>query len=218
MRKAVCVLSGGLDSTVSLALARKQRVNVKQCLFFDYGQQSAKREENAARRIARFYNVPFNKIKLDWLKEICKTSLVNTGKKIPSVAVNDLDKKKVTTKSAKAAWVPNRNGVFINVAAAVAESIGADLIITGFNAEEAQTFPDNTKEYADVVTKSLSLSTLVRAKVKSFTQNLTKKDIVRIGRKLGAPLHLTWSCYRGNAKPCMMCESCQRAKRAFNHE
>ena len=121
----------------------------------------------------------------------------------------------VEGETARAVWIPNRNGVFLNIAACFAEALEADLIIAGFNAEEAATFPDNSPPFVRAINRAFAFSTLRRPRVKSYTEKMTKREIVVLGRKLGVPLDLVWSCYRGGAKPCGRCESCARLRRAM---
>ncbi len=205
--KAVAILSGGLDSTVSLAAAREE-MDVVLALTFDYGQRAAMRECDASRKIARLYRIPHRVISLPWLSRITDTALVNRRAALP--------RNEMSTRSAKAVWVPNRNGVFIEVSAAHAESLGAARLVTGFNREEAATFPDNSGAYMRAVSRALSYSTANGVRVVSFTGRLDKRGIVRLGRRLGAPLHLVWPCYEGGRRWCGTCESCLRSLRALD--
>jgi len=204
--KAVAILSGGLDSTVSLAAAVR-RMDLVLALTFDYGQRAARREREASVRIARSYGVPHRVIAIPWLAGLTRTALVNRKAKLP--------RHEMSEQSAKAVWVPNRNGVFIEVAAAHAESLGATRLVTGFNREEAATFPDNSPAYVRAVNSALSFSTANGVRVVSFTGSLDKRGIVRLGRRLGAPLDLIWPCYEGGRAWCRECESCLRSLRAF---
>jgi 7-cyano-7-deazaguanine synthase len=122
----------------------------------------------------------------------------------------------MSVRSAKAVWVPNRNGVFIEIAAAHAESLGATRLITGFNKEEAVTFPDNSPQYVAAVNRALLFSTANGVRVVSYTGALEKKGIVRLGRRLGAPLKHIWPCYEGGRAWCRRCESCLRSLRALD--
>jgi len=205
MRKSIVLLSSGLDSTVSLAQAvRKTRVIL--ALTFDYGQKAAKQEIIAAKKIAKHYKIEHKIIKLDWLAQLTKTALVNKNKNIPKY------KGKST---ASAVWVPDRNLIFISIAAAFAETMGADLVITGFNREEAKEFPDNSSAFVSLLNKTLKFSTLKHPKVISYTQDLDKQGIVKLAIKVGAPLHLVYSCYEGRKRMCDRCESCVRFKDAL---
>jgi 7-cyano-7-deazaguanine synthase len=203
----VAILSGGLDSTVSLAVAAK-RMNVLLALTFDYGQRAAKRERAAAGKIARHYRIPHRVIAVPWLADLTGTALVNRRAALP--------RNEMSVRSAKAVWVPNRNGVFIEIAAAHAESMGATRLITGFNREEAVTFPDNSPEYVDAVNRALSYSTANGVRVVSFTADLDKPQIVALGRRLDAPLKHIWPCYEGGRTWCGECESCLRSLRAIH--
>jgi 7-cyano-7-deazaguanine synthase len=147
-------------------------------------------------------------IAIPWLAGLTGTALVNRKAKLP---VNEMSER-----SAKAVWVPNRNGVFIEIAAAHAESLGATRLITGFNKEEAVTFPDNSPAYVNAVNKALSFSTANGVRVVSFTGTLEKKGIVNLGRRLNAPLKFIWPCYEGGRRWCGECESCLRSLRALH--
>lgn len=214
MKKSIVLLSGGLDSAVNLAEAcRKTKVIL--ALTFDYGQRAARSEIGAARKISRYFGIEHQTIKLPWLADITTTALVNPAQKIPRLGKNQLNIRQLTLKTAKQVWVPNRNAVFINIAAAFAESLGAQLIVTGFNAEEGATFPDNSPSFVSAINQTLKWSTLSMPRVISYTQNLNKPSIVKRGIKLKTPLTYIYSCYFAGGKMCGQCESCQRVKRAF---
>jgi 7-cyano-7-deazaguanine synthase len=211
----ILLLSGGLDSVVNCAIAVEQGPVVL-ALTFDYGQHAAAREIAAADSVAAHYAIPHRVIPLPWMKEITASALVAKDLSLPELDEGDLSDASKTKKSARAVWVPNRNGVFIEIAAAFAEALEADRIVTGFNREEAETFPDNTEAYLSAVTASLSYSTLRRVHVLSYTANLEKKDIVRTGMEHNVPFDRIWSCYLGREKMCGRCESCRRFKRAIS--
>ncbi len=206
--KGVAILSGGLDSTVSLAAAVR-RMDVVLALTFDYGQRAARREREASAAIARRFRLPHRLVGIPWLGPLTRTALVNRRAALP--------RHEMSRRSAAAVWVPNRNGVFIEIAAAHAESLGAGRLVTGFNREEAATFPDNSKPYVRAVNRALSFSTATGVRVVSFTADLDKGAIVRMGRKLGAPLDLIWPCYEGGRAWCRACESCLRSLRALGN-
>ena len=132
---AVILLSGGLDSLVSLGLVRDEYDEML-ALTFNYGQKSFNNESEASEKICNYYGIKREVITLDWLKKITNTALV-ADKEIPA-NIEDY------TKSMKAVWVPNRNGLFLNIAACYADSYGYRDIIIGANKEEAATFSDNT--------------------------------------------------------------------------
>jgi len=213
--KSVIVLSGGLDSMVSLHSAFSE-TKVELVLTFNYGQRAAAQEIKASKLLAQHYGLPHTIIELPWLKAITNTALVNTKTALPALGETELDDVHgKNLDSAKAVWVPNRNGVFINIAAAHAESLGAGLVVVGFNREEAATFPDNSPEFMKAANGSLSFSTQNLVEVKSYVSELTKTEIVQHALEQKMPLQYIWSCYQGHARMCWKCESCLRLKRAL---
>jgi len=207
--KGIVLLSGGLDSTVSLHIA-KEKTNIVLGVTFDYGQKAAKQEIKAAKAIAKHYKIKHKIIELPWLEEITHTALVKKDQPVPIIKKTDLLNNKITDKSAKSVWVPNRNGIFINIAAAYAESMKVRFVVTGFNSEEATTFPDNTLPFVNSIQKSLWFSTLNHVRVISYVQKLNKKQITKLAKEKNIPTNLCWSCYLGGEKPCGKCESCVR--------
>ena len=117
--------------------------------------------------------------------------------------------------SLDAVWVPNRNGVFINIGAAFAESYHCEYVVTGFNREEAGEFPDNSAEYVSRASDALALSTRDGVTVASFTLDLSKVEIIRLGVDLRAPLSIVWSCHLGGEHMCGRCLSCRKLAAAL---
>lgn len=214
-QKAVVLLSGGLDSLVSLGITLEE-FEVSLVLLFNYGQRSFEKERMAVERICKHYNLPFKQLDLEWLKEITTTSLVNVDTLLPEYTVENIDSSADNLKSsAKAVWVPNRNGVMLNIAAAFAESLGCEAVVFGANAEEASTFPDNSKSFADKLTESLSYSTSNGVRVYVPLAEKTKSEIVAMSIEKTIPLEIVWSCYARSDRHCGKCESCVRLKRAL---
>ncbi len=211
MKNAVILMSGGLDSIAAAGFPQSE-YRISLALTFDYGQKAVLRELKAASDICRYYNIEHKTIKLDWLKEITKSALV-AEENVP-------DSKLGTIESAKAVWVPNRNGLFLNIAAAYADSFGFDYIIFGANKDEGMTFSDNTEEFRRNITKVFETSTLSKPKVIAPLINYTKNDIVKIAIENNMPLNLIWSCYVSGEIHCGVCESCQHLKKALiaNHK
>ena len=192
--KSIILLSGGLDSLACLAMTR-EKYNCELAITFDYGQKALDKEIDASKKICEFYNVEHKIIKLDFLKEITKTALVS-DKEVPQ----DYDM--------KAVWVPNRNGLFLNIAGSFADSYGYNYIIIGANKEEGQTFPDNTLEFAKRVEAEFEYSTLIQPKILIPLIDMDKEEIVKKVIELNAPLENVHSCYLGGEKNCGKCESC----------
>jgi len=216
---AVVLLSGGLDSAANLALAARESGDGSAVLALTirYGQRAAEREVQAARALSGHYGVSHEVIDLPWLGVLGGSALTDPGAAVPTIANDRLDDRALTEQTARAVWVPNRNGVLIHVAAAVAERQGAGRIVVGFNREEAATFPDNSKDYLDCATRALEMSTANHVRVSSYTVDLDKREIVARLRKLSKPFpfELVWSCYHGGPKACGACESCRRYARAI---
>ena len=208
MTKSLILLSGGLDSLVSLGLKREE-YNITAALTFDYGQKSAAQEVETSKKICDYYNVEHIVIALDWLKNITKTSLVSSD----SVPVGaELDS---PSDSAKKVWVPNRNGLFLNIAGSYADSYGFEYIFIGANREEAETFPDNTAEFIDAVNSEFLYSTMVHTKIVAPLINFNKNDIVKRALDAASPLEFTRSCYKNANGHCGECESCIRLMNAL---
>jgi len=212
---AIVLLSGGLDSAVNLKRADDD-TGVALALTFDYGQRAAARENAAAAAMCRRMALPHCLVRLPWMASLRASALTNPAADLPPVTAQQLDQPRVTSgQTARAVWVPNRNGAFIAIAAAYAEALEADRVVVGFNAEEAATFADNSPEFVAATNRALQYSTRSRVQVVSYTQHLQKVDIVRLGREIGAPIDLVWSCYQGGDEHCGQCESCARLERAL---
>ena len=215
IRKSIILLSGGLDSTVAFKKALDE-TDLVLAITFDYGQRAAEKERTSSSSICSRYGVRHEVVELSWLTAITTTALVDRKQSLPGLESAQLDGEGgATYESARKVWVPNRNGVFINIAAAYAESLGADIVVTGFNIEEAATFPDNSPQFIAAINGALSFSTLNKVQLISPTSGLNKAEIVALGQEINAPLDLLWSCYEGGERMCGLCESCMRLKRAL---
>ena len=213
-RKAVVLLSSGLDSSVNLFEAA-ERDEVILALTFDYGQKAAKKEIEHAGKLATYLKVPHKVLALPWFKDFNKSSLLVDSEAVPTGSSVNIQSHEQSLQTAKSVWVPNRNGIFLNIGAAFAEALGAQIVIPGFNAEEATTFPDNSEAFIQQLTTSLSYSTANHVQVECYTVKLQKTEIVKKGQGLNMPWHLLWPCYFSKEKWCGECESCLRSKRAF---
>lgn len=213
-KKAVILLSSGLDSVVSLAMAEQQGYTIELALTVDYGQKAAERELQRAKNICKHYKIEHKTLDIRSMMQGINSGLAQDGK-IPSIDEDQLDNLVVAKETAKQVWVPNRNGLLINIAAMYAENLDCRWVITGFNKEEAATFPDNTSEFVDAVNHALSYSTSNQVQVISLTQAFDKKQIVSKAIELQVPIALIWSCYYGDQDMCGECESCKRFKRAL---
>ena len=212
MKKAIAVLSGGLDCTVATSVYSKDYEI--HAITFNYGQKSFTQELKASQKICEKMGFEHHVIELDWLSKISNSSL-NTADDIPEVDMDDLDDLEKSTQTADSVWVPARNTVFTSIAASYAESIGAEIIIVGWDKEEANTFPDNSKEYLESFNSLLKIASPINIEIKAPAIDLNKNEIVQLGIEVNAPMELSYSCYKGNEKHCGVCESCMRRKRGF---
>lgn len=215
MQKGMALLSAGLDSSVAVAIARSEGFDINLALTFDYGQRAAANEVFRAKKLSEFWSIPHRTLQVPLFLEPQSSGLLKTNSPLPNPSLNDLDNPISAQKSAQAVWVPNRNGIFLEIAAAVAEQAHVDRLIVGFNIEEAQTFPDNSQNYLEAINQALYFSTSNHVQVVSPTLSLNKTEIVRKALELEVPLHFIWSCYETGDLMCGKCESCMRLKRGL---
>jgi len=202
---AVVLASGGLDSTVALTLAQRD-YEIRIVLFFDYGQRALESERASVLALANYFGLPFREVDITWLEDLAPKGMrvsVGDSESGPLNSVDDV-------------WIPNRNGVFLNVAAGFAERYGCSAVVTGFNREEAAEFPDNSRAYVDRVNEALSYSTRGAVRVESPTIDLSKREIILKGIEARAPLSVIWSCYRSGPRMCGDCASCRRLRAALD--
>lgn len=209
-------MSSGLDSTVNFYEALSEnKEGVLLCLTLDYGQRAAAQEIRHAKAICEKEGIPHKVLDVRWFSDFTKTSLVSQKMDVPlEVKIESLSD---SQQSAKVVWVPNRNGILLNIAAGFAEGLGADTVIVGFNKEEGATFPDNTQDFIDKANEALRYSTSNHVQVKCYTTELDKIQIVKRAKELGVDLNLIWPCYFGGEKICEKCESCLRYLRAVKN-
>ncbi len=198
MNKAIVLLSGGLDSFVALDIACK-KYNVVMALTFDYGQKAFSEECIASKKIADKYNIEHKIIKLEFLKEITKNSLT--------------DEKQTNFNELKSVWVPNRNGLFLNIAACFCDSQDIDYIVFGANKEEGRDFTDNRKEYNEISNEYFMYSTMKHPKVIAPCCDMDKVDLVNYMIDNNLSFELIKSCYENikntGKKHCSNCMSCK---------
>lgn len=211
---SVVLLSAGLDSTVNFYAALND-TDIALALTFNYGQKAALKEISCAKKIAEDNKIKHQVVELPWLKDLGKSSLTHDNLAVPTGKNVVIDNIKVSEVTAKAVWVPNRNGVFLNIAASFAESLGAEVIVPGFNREEAITFPDNSLDFIRATRKSFGYSTANKIDIQCYTIAMSKIEIVDLGKKLLVPFENIWPCYQAKDRWCGECESCKRSKRAF---
>jgi 7-cyano-7-deazaguanine synthase len=208
-RLAVCLVSGGMDSCVTAAAAKREGCEL--CfLHISYGQLTEARERRAFEEIADFYQVEHRMaVSIEHLAKIGGSSLTDA-----SVPVSDAD---IGSTEIPTSYVPFRNAHLLSIAASWAEVIGAERIYIGAVAEDSSGYPDCRPEFFTAFDKVIETGTRPETKIEIFTPviHLRKSEIVSLGIMLGAPLHLTWSCYRGTEAACGKCDSCALRLRGF---
>lgn len=212
-KKAVVLLSGGLDSTTALYWAKSKGYDCA-ALAVHYGQRHS-RELRAARAVAKRAGVPLleTAFTLPWLGG---SSLTNRKMKIPEIALAKIGGGRIPS-----TYVPGRNTIFLSLAVSLADAIGAELIVIGANALDYSGYPDCRPPFLDAFSKVAKLGTKRGTeqrkplKVLAPLLRLDKKGIVRMAERVGAPLALTWSCYAGGSRPCGRCDSCQLRAKGF---
>ncbi len=206
-KRAVCLISGGMDSFVSAAIAKKSGYKIF-CLTVNYNQK-AKKEIEASKKVAKFLKCEKHLI-LNFDFSWVKSALTKRKIKIPEKSKNKIPP----------TYVPARNTIFLSISLAYAETIDADAIFIGVNSVDYSGYPDcrpifikNFQKLVDVATKKTVEGGKI--KIEAPLLNLSKDEIVKKGIELGLDFSITWSCYRNTKKPCGKCDSCRLRKIAF---
>ncbi|HUP69588.1 MAG TPA: 7-cyano-7-deazaguanine synthase QueC [Acidimicrobiales bacterium] len=209
MTTGLVVLSGGLDSTVCLALARDQHETLL-AVTFDYGQRH-RIELGRAATLAGLYGAEHLVVRLD-LSAWGGSALTDSRIAVPAAADGG--------GGIPVTYVPGRNLIFLSVATGIAEARGADAVYLGVNALDYSGYPDCRPEFIEAfrAVAALGLKRGVEGNpvdIRTPLIDKTKAEIVGVGRRLGAPLHLTWSCYGAGPLPCRQCEACSLRTKGF---
>jgi 7-cyano-7-deazaguanine synthase len=209
MKKAIVLLSGGLDSATILYYAKRNGFT-PYCLIFEYGQRHRK-EILRAKRIATHARCRYQlmKIALPWQG----SSLLDKSMRLPRQRTIDVKKIPST-------YVPARNIIFLSFAASYAEAIGAGAIFIGANAIDYSGYPDCRPQFFKAYQAALARGSKAGIEGKALKIHAplihkTKEQIIKMGLKLKVPYHLTWSCYQGGTRPCGTCDSCLLRKKGF---
>ena len=213
MSEAIVLLSGGLDSTTALAMAKEKGYEII-ALTFDYGQKH-RRELDSAKKIAKHFKVKEHVvIPLD-LGKLLQSSLTQKSIAIPEGRSED-----EMASGIPSTYVPARNIVFLSIASSIAESRGAESVFIAVNAVDFSGYPDCTPEFIAAFQKAVDVGTKAGRtgkgiRIETPLIDLSKAQIVREAFRLKVPLELTWSCYKGGRRACGKCDSCQLRLRGF---
>lgn len=202
-KKAVCLISGGLDSTVSTAMAIDKGYEPI-FLFIKYGQKTVEKEEWCVGKLKEHYGIKeVFTVELPWIKEFGGSALLD--KDIPLDELNF-----------RLEYVPFRNSIFLSVATALAEVKGADLVVMGSTGGD-HICPDNSPEFHDAFQKVMEIGTMLKKDIKSYhpLTDTDKVGAIKIATDLKVPLEYTWSCHNSTEKACGHCSNCKSRLEAF---
>ena len=206
MSKAVVLLSGGLDSSTVLAIAR-ERGHEAVALTFDYGQRHD-REIRCAREVAKALGAVEHIVLQIPLGPLLDSSLTHADRAVPEGRSRE-----EIAGGVPSTYVPSRNIIFLSIAASVAESIGAESVFIAANAVDFSGYPDCTPEFIQAFQRVMDVGTKAGkggrpVRIEAPVIRMTKAGIVKEAVRLGVPLELTWSCYKGGERACGVCDSC----------
>jgi 7-cyano-7-deazaguanine synthase len=207
--KAVCLLSGGMDSSTLAYVAKSKGYGIL-ALHLNYGQRTESKELASAKKIAGLLDAEaFVEINLDYFTRFGASSLTDA-----SIAVEEFDPARAHLPNT---YVPFRNANLLSIATSFAEARGADAIFIGVQSLDYSGYPDCRPAFIEAFQKVIDLGTKDSTKITLFTPfiHMTKTDILHEGIRLGVPYEHTWSCYRNEGKACGTCGSCHFRKEAF---
>jgi len=201
MKKAIILLSGGIDSSTTLYLAKSQGYQPT-ALIFDYHQRH-KKEIESAKKIAKSAPSSYKLVKISFPEG--GSSLLD-----PNLSLKSGREKIPFT------YVPARNIIFLSYALSCAETWGSRAIFIGANQVDYSGYPDCRASFIAAFNRMVKEGTKSKnIKVIAPLMKMNKGEIIKLGMKLGVPYHLTWSCYEGKEKPCLKCDSCKFRLKGF---
>ncbi|ADR34080.1 preQ(0) biosynthesis protein QueC [Sulfuricurvum kujiense DSM 16994] len=208
MKKALCIMSGGMDSTLVAYIMRSRGYEIV-ALHFNYGQRTVAKELSCFREICKDLGVNEKyEIDLDFFKTIGASALTDHSIDVPTGGIEP---------GVPITYVPFRNGIFLSIATAIAEKEGCSAIAIGVVEEDSSGYPDCRESFIDAFTKAANLGTKesTNLSIEMPLVRLQKSQIVQEAIQLDVPLHLTWSCYSSEDKACGVCDSCRLRLRGF---
>ena len=223
MKKAVVLLSGGMDSAVVAAIALKDGFDIAG-LHLNYAQRTQERELKAYNDLCDYFSIKDKLIvNIEYLNQIGGTSLIDKSIPIPknTIEKNSDNGKSEIEHNIPSTYVPFRNGNILAIATSWAEVIGANAIYIGANTIDSSGYPDTSKEFLQAYELAANLGTKygldhnINLRIIAPLIDLSKKEIVERGKELNVPFELTWSCYEDNEIACGECESCLLRLRGF---
>lgn len=208
-KKAICILSGGMDSTLSAYIAKKDDYEII-AVHFNYGQRTEQKELKSFRDICNDLNI-VNKYEIDipFFTQIGASALTDNSIDVP---INGLESGVPVT------YVPFRNGIFLSITAAIAEKEEAEAMYIGVVQEDSSGYPDCSNEFINDITKAINQGTKETTSIEIITPlvHLSKQQIVQYAKELNVPLEHTWSCYKESDLACGVCDSCRLRLNGFS--
>jgi len=208
MKKAVCIISGGMDSALSAKIAEIEGYEII-ALHFNYGQRTQNKELECFRKISKALKAGESyEIDLPFFEQIGASALTDKDIEVPTGGLEE---------GVPVTYVPFRNGIFLSIAAAVAEKHGAQALFIGVVEEDSSGYPDCRENYIKKMQEAINLGTKdeTNIEIKMPLVSLKKSQIVQKSLELGVPLEDTWSCYQAEEKACGLCDSCRLRLRGF---
>jgi len=207
-KKAVCIISGGMDSALSAKIAQQEGYEII-ALHFNYGQRTQAKELECFRKIAKDVDAAESyEIDLDFFEQIGASALTDKSIDVPTGGVEE---------GVPVTYVPFRNGIFLSIAAAIAEKHAAEALYIGVVEEDSSGYPDCRESYIKQMQKAINLGTKeeTHLEIKMPLVSLKKSEIVQKSLELSVPLEYTWSCYQSEVKACGLCDSCRLRLKGF---
>ena len=208
IKKAVCVMSGGMDSTLSAYMMKEKGYEII-AVHFNYDQRTQSKELECFEKIAKDLDVKEKYIlDLDFFKHLGASALTDTNIDVPVSGVEE---------GVPVTYVPFRNGIFLSMSAAIAEKEGAEVISIGVVEEDSSGYPDCRELYIQSMQDSINLGTKdeTQIEIKMPLVHLQKSQIVKKALSINVPLELTWSCYKNEERACGVCDSCRLRLNGF---
>ena len=207
-KKAICILSGGMDSTLASYMAKNDEYEII-AVHFNYGQRTQDRELKAFRDICDDLKI-LEKYEIDipFFTQIGASALTDKTIDVPTGGIEA---------GVPITYVPFRNGIFLSITAAIAEKEGATAMYIGVVQEDSSGYPDCTDEFISKMEKAINQGTKEETKIEILTPlvHLSKAQIVHEAIKLNVPLEHTWSCYKEEKEACGVCDSCRLRLNGF---